>query len=122
MVRFNDYKSLQQFQHRVDRLPFIMQRTRIDKALKMAADVLRSTHPSYRKVAIIMTDGRQTRDPDHVKLDIASRGLHDQVTCLKWILKCLRISSNSKLPLGYPMKLGYGLLKGYNPGRKAIRR
>ena len=34
--------------------------------------------PSFPKVVIVMTDGRQTRDPDAVDLDVAADPLHRQ--------------------------------------------
>ena len=39
-IRFDDFSNLEDFNDAVDALPFIMRRTRIDKALKMASDVL----------------------------------------------------------------------------------
>ena len=79
VIKFDDYSNLKQFQTLVDRVPYMMQRTRIDKALTMASDVMGASLRGYTKLAIVMTDGRQTRDPDAINLRVASRGLFDQV-------------------------------------------
>ncbi|XP_032218274.2 uncharacterized protein LOC116601510 isoform X2 [Nematostella vectensis] len=76
-IDFDDYPDQGSFLNAVDNLLYIMQRTRIDKALNMSAQVLKNARPGFPKAVIIMTDGRQTRDPDYVKLDLAAKPLHD---------------------------------------------
>lgn len=75
-IDFDLFSSQEGFLDGVDKLPYIMQRTRIDKALKMASDVLKDTRPGFPKAVIIMTDGRQTRDPGYTPLDVAAAPLH----------------------------------------------
>jgi len=75
-IDFDMFNSLEDFQKGIDQLPHIMQRTRIDKALTMASQVLADSRPGFPKAVIIMTDGRQTKDPDYTPLDKAAEPLH----------------------------------------------
>lgn len=76
-IDFEKYNTQKEFLDGVDALPYIMLRTRIDKALKMASQVLLDSRPGFPKIVIMMTDGRQTRDPDYVPLDQAAEPLHN---------------------------------------------
>lgn len=75
-IDFDLYNNQKDFLEGIENLPYIMQRTRIDKALTMASQVLLDSRPGFPKAVIIMTDGRQTRDPDYVSLDKAAAPLH----------------------------------------------
>ena len=75
-IDFDRYSTQDDFLDGIEGLPYIMQRTRIDKALAMASRVLLDSRPGFPTAVIIMTDGRQTRDPDYVPLDEAAAPLH----------------------------------------------
>ena len=49
-IRFEQFNNLARFSSAVDALPFIMKRTRIDKALLMASDVLKEARYVYALV------------------------------------------------------------------------
>ena len=72
--KFGEYSNVESFEEAVDGLPYIMGRTRIDKALGLAAGLFTPTggaRPALPKVMIILTDGEQTPDPDAVSLEQA---------------------------------------------------
>jgi len=77
-ITFDQYNNLDNFLLAVDELPYLQKRTRIDKALTMTSRVLQQARPGFPSVVIVMTDGRQTRDPDAVDLDIAADPIHRQ--------------------------------------------
>lgn len=78
-VSFLDKVDTIQFERAVDRVPHTKGRTRLDKALKLAASQMFSanggTRLRKRKIMVILTDGRQSRDPDTIPLQDAVRPL-----------------------------------------------
>ena len=71
--------SLEKFNSVIDSLPFLRGFTRIDKGLLLAGNRIFSTVAGLRlhvsKVAILTTDGKQTKGPDTVSLYEASEPL-----------------------------------------------
>lgn len=78
-IDLNDYISSDGFSKAVEALVQQRGQTRIDKALKLAYDEFFSNEGNARKnvqkIAFVLTDGRQTPDPDAVPLDLASEKL-----------------------------------------------
>ena len=79
-INFEKYKSLDSFNQAVDSLPYSKGRTRIDKALDLASNQLftvqEGMRPNVPKIAIVMTDGKQTAASDAVALEKAVAPLH----------------------------------------------
>lgn len=79
--RFGEILSHEDFDMKLDALPHLRGKTRIDLALSKAARELFSwaggmrVQSDVQKVAIVITDGRQTPAPDGIGLDQASAGL-----------------------------------------------
>lgn len=79
--KFGEIKSHAELRGEVDALPHIKGKTRIDLALKMADTELFTWNGGMRlpasvaKVAIVITDGRQTPAPDEMRLDQAAAPL-----------------------------------------------
>ena len=71
-VSFQDKADRKEFELAVDRIPHTKLRTRLDKALELASSRLFTasggTRSGKRKIMIILTDGRQSQDPDTVPL------------------------------------------------------
>lgn len=67
--------SAERFKQAVERIPYTLGRTRIDKALKLASTDIFSdrggTRPGLPKLMVILTDGVQTPDPDAIPLSEA---------------------------------------------------
>ena len=80
-VSFKDKNDYKDFEKAIDRVPHSKGRTRLDKALELASSQLFTasggTRPSKRKVMIILTDGRQSKDYDNVPLTVAVRPLRE---------------------------------------------
>lgn len=78
-VSFKEKADRKTFEEAIDRVPHKKGRTRLDKALKLASSQLFTANggirPGQRKVMIILTDGRQSQDPDTVPLQDAVRPL-----------------------------------------------
>lgn len=78
-LTFKDKADGAEFDKAVGRVPHTKGRTRLDKALTLASSTLFTadggTRPDKRKVMIILTDGRQSQDPDTVPLQDAARSL-----------------------------------------------
>lgn len=78
-VSFTDKADRKEFEEAVDRVPHTKGRTRLDKALKLASSQLFTTEGGARsgqpKAMIILTDGKQSQDPDTVPLQDAVRPL-----------------------------------------------
>lgn len=74
-VSFRDKADAAQFESAVDRVPHTKGRTRLDKALALAATQMFSTsggtRSGKRKIMVILTDGRQSQDPDTIPLQEA---------------------------------------------------
>lgn len=81
MKRFGEINSQRSLRTDLDALPHLKGKTRIDLALKMAGTSLFSSSGGMRssstvaKVAIVITDGRQTPAPDGIRLDEAAARL-----------------------------------------------
>ena len=79
IVTFSQKLNLEQFLVTIDGLPHLRSVTRIDKGLLLAGNHVFSTFAGSRlhvpKVAILTTDGRQTKGPDTVPLYEASEPL-----------------------------------------------
>lgn len=71
-VSFQDKADRKEFEQAVDLIPHTKGRTRLDKALKLASSRLftasEGSLSGKRKIMIILTDGRQSQDPDTVPL------------------------------------------------------
>ena len=80
-VKFGQYSNVNDFNAAVDSVKHQRQRTRIDKALHLAATRLFTpeggARPNVAKVMVILTDGKQTVMSDSKKLDVAVRPLQD---------------------------------------------
>ena len=75
-ARFGQYASLAEFESAVDQLPYERGRTRIDKALDLAAsDVFPEARPGVARIALLITDGKQTEASDAKGLREASAPL-----------------------------------------------
>lgn len=78
-VSFQEKADPKEFEEALDRVPHTKGRTRLDKALKLASSQLFTAsggaRSGQRKVMIILTDGRQSQDPDTVPLQEAVRPL-----------------------------------------------
>ncbi|KAK3745599.1 hypothetical protein QZH41_005840 [Actinostola sp. cb2023] len=78
-IDFNTFKNTDDFSKAVQALVQQRGQTRIDKALKLTYNELFGPRGSSRKfvkrIAFVLTDGRQTPDPDAVDLDVASEQL-----------------------------------------------
>lgn len=74
-VSFQDKADRKEFEQAVDLIPHTKGRTRLDKALKLASSRLftasEGSRSGKRKIMIILTDGRQSQDPDTVPLQKA---------------------------------------------------
>lgn len=84
-ITFNDYLTLDEFKAKVLNLPFMSQRTRIDLALDMALNKVFTKEGNTRhfvpKIAILLTDGVQTRTRDQIPLttvagNLINKGVH----------------------------------------------
>ena len=69
-VRLGQPRNLEEFNQEVDRLPYTGGQTRIDLALTLAANDFFTYQGGVRdgipKVAVVVTDGRQTPSPDAI--------------------------------------------------------
>lgn len=76
---FNTYTNTEDFSKAIEALVQQRGQTRIDKALKLTYEEFFSKQGSARKnvqrIAFVLTDGRQTPDPDAVELNLASEPL-----------------------------------------------
>ena len=73
-IRFGEHSTAIEFKRAVDRVRISNGRTRIDSALRLAATEMFAPNivkPGLPKVAVILTDGRQTPDPGAVPLSQA---------------------------------------------------
>lgn len=77
-IQFGQQGNLDSFRKEVDALPYLQQRTRIDKALTLAAKELKQARSGIPKAVIVMTDGRQTQEPDAIALNVAAEAIHQQ--------------------------------------------
>lgn len=77
MAKFNKIQSEKDLDHALDSLPHLRGRTRIDIALKLASAELFTRNGGMRssqsvpKVAMVITDGRQSPAADAIRLDEA---------------------------------------------------
>lgn len=80
-IKFGEYSNVNDFNAAVDGVKHQRQRTRIDKALDLAATSLFTAkggaRPDVAKVMIILTDGKQTVTSDSKTLDVAVRPLQE---------------------------------------------
>lgn len=74
---FNKYTDEPGVSGAIDSLPYLGKQTRIDKALALAVSVFTQSRPSVPRIAIILTDGKQTQDYDAIPLEVAAQPLHD---------------------------------------------
>lgn len=75
--RLEDFQSLRGFEQEVDQAEYLGGQRAIDKALDSAARVLNSGRPNAKKLAILITAGRQTQS--------GSRALNDAARPLRSI-------------------------------------
>ena len=72
-ARFGQYATAEEFAKAVDALPYERGRTRIDMALDLAStDIFPAARPDVPKIAILITDGKQTQAKDAKNLKEAS--------------------------------------------------
>ena len=74
-ARFDQYPSAASFLSAVRKLPYKGGQTRLDKALALSHKLFEKARAEAPKLAIVLTDGRQTRDPDTKNLTMASAPL-----------------------------------------------
>lgn len=78
-VDFNDFLSLDEFKQKVSGLAFMRQRTRMDLALDMANTKVFTEKGNMRnfvpKIAILFTDGKQTRSRDQKDMPALAKHL-----------------------------------------------
>ena len=78
-IAFGQYKTTAELDQAVENLPYTRGRTRIDKALQLAARELfapgKGSTDNVAKILIVLTDGQQTPAQDAVKLDVAAAEL-----------------------------------------------
>ena len=81
MSKFGEIASTDDFNKKLDELPHLRGKTRIDLALQKAGNELFTWAGGMRirsdviKVVIVITDGRQSPAPDGIRLDEAAAGL-----------------------------------------------
>jgi hypothetical protein len=79
VINFNQQTNVDDFSRAVQSLPHQKGRTRIDRALQVAYQDLFGPRGSARrgvqKIAVILTDGEQTKTPDAIGLDEAASPL-----------------------------------------------
>lgn len=75
-IRFGEYANIRDFNRAVDTVGFVGGIKRLDKALVLAARVLPKARPSSKKIAVIISDGKQTQGPGVEPLDFAAQPLH----------------------------------------------
>jgi hypothetical protein len=75
-IRFGEHTSIEDFNRAVDNVRYVGGTKRLDKALVLAARVLPKARPSSKKIAIIISDGKQTLQPGVEPLDFAAQPLH----------------------------------------------
>ena len=72
-ARVGQYATAEEFAKAVDALPYERGRTRIDMALDLAStDIFPAARPGVPKIAILITDGKQTQAKDAKDLKVAS--------------------------------------------------
>lgn len=75
-IDFTSFKNSEDFRNAVEALPQQRGRTRIDKALGLAyRDFFGpggTARQNVQRIAVVLTDGQQTPDPDAVELDVAA--------------------------------------------------
>lgn len=74
--------TLDSFQNLVDGLPHEKGKTRIDRALKLATSLFDPSasgamRPGVPRILILLTNGKQTEEPDAITLDHAARPLFE---------------------------------------------
>ena len=75
-ARFGQYATMEKFAKAVDALPYERGQTRIDRALDLAAtDIFPEARAGVPKLALLITDGRQTPAADAKDLREASETL-----------------------------------------------
>ena len=75
-ARFGQYASAEEFGQAVDALPYERGLTRIDKALDVAAtEIFPGARTGVPKIALVITDGKQTKAADAKGLKEASEPL-----------------------------------------------
>ena len=57
---------------------FVAGSRRIDKALDQASQILPSARPLLPKIVVLITSGRQSREPGLKSLELAAKPLHEQ--------------------------------------------
>ena len=74
-IKLDDYYNIREFNKALQEVPYLGQRTRIDKALRVASVGVFSNNagmrPGVRRVAVLLTDGHQTRTFDSIPLRYA---------------------------------------------------
>ena len=79
VIRFRDHSTFESFSRAVDRIDYLLGQTRIDKGLQEADKLfLSDVRSNVAKILIVLTDGKQTDDPDAVHLRSASQPLRNQ--------------------------------------------
>lgn len=74
-VRFNSYNKLNGFEQALDTSPAADGTRRIDKALEMANQVLKSGRRNFPRAVVLFTTGRQARESGAKSLSEAAREL-----------------------------------------------
>ena len=79
VIKFSHHSSYEGFARAVDKMPYLLGQTRIDRGLREANDLfLSDARSNAAKILLVLTDGKQTTDPDAINLRTASQPLRDQ--------------------------------------------
>lgn len=76
-MNYDSDRAVEDFEQAVDNALYVGGRRRIDQALQAATTLFREVRPLIPKVVVMLTAGKQSRDPGFTSLDAASKPLHD---------------------------------------------
>ena len=78
-IKLNEHDDIREFNKALKEAPYLGKKTRIDKALRLAAAGVFNSRagmrPGVRRVAVLLTEGRQTRTFDSIPLRYAAEPL-----------------------------------------------
>lgn len=78
VFKFNDYRSLAEYEGLVDGAPYVGGQRRMDRALDAASTLLTETRPSAPKIVVLLTAGRQSLGVNRRLIDEAAARLRDK--------------------------------------------
>ena len=78
-ITFDEHDDIREFNKALKEAPYLGKRTRIDKGLRLASEGVFTSRagmrPGSRRVAVLLTEGRQTRTFDSIPLRYAAQPL-----------------------------------------------